>query len=382
MVEYAVLLSLIALALVGPVFGLGQQVGNRFQSITNTLSNGSGSDGGGITPPPTTTTPPPTTSPTTPDPETPDPDPDTGGSGGGEGGGTGDQKWDGDHDDLSLPAYAVYSAEDKSLEFFRDKDDMPNVKELSRTGKLVTMIFTGFEDSPSPDLKSLWKGPGFSPLTNRINTVRFVDRTRPRNVSSWFSSSYYYNDTSIGNFRDLMSADLTKLDTSRCSDFSRLFEGQSNLYEIKGLEGLDTSRVTKTDFMFSSCAKLEKLDGVANWDTKILRSALGMFGSCTSLQTLDLSRWDTSSLELVGSADPLSSSSASKGMFAMCENLTSVGDISSWEIPNLTQAGWMFFRCGKLQTDCSKWVTPKIDNNYKSTFNLYAPGVKPPASWS
>ena len=90
MVEYAVLLSLIALALVGPVFGLGQQVGNRFQSITNTLANGGsnsglpggGGDGGGITPPPTTITPPPTTSPTTnPKPETgekPDPSPDTG----------------------------------------------------------------------------------------------------------------------------------------------------------------------------------------------------------------------------------------------------------------------------------------------------------------
>ena len=76
MVEYAVLLSLIALALVGPVFGLGQQVGNRFQSITNELAN----DSGGTTPPPTTPDP---ETPTTPDPETPttpDPEPETGGT--------------------------------------------------------------------------------------------------------------------------------------------------------------------------------------------------------------------------------------------------------------------------------------------------------------
>ena len=79
MVEYAVLLSLIALALVGPVFGLGQQVGNRFQSITNELSNG-GSSG---TPDPGTPTPPTTSPTTTPGPDTgekPDPDPETGGT--------------------------------------------------------------------------------------------------------------------------------------------------------------------------------------------------------------------------------------------------------------------------------------------------------------
>ena len=326
MVEYAVLLSLIALALVGPVLGLGQQVGNRFQSITNTLSNG----GGGTTLPPTTTTPPPTTSPTT------SPNPETGGSGGG-----GDQKWDGDHDDLSLPAYAVYSAEDKSLEFFRDKDDMPYVGERSRTGKLVSVIYTDFENTLSPDMKSLWAGTSIEP-EDRFKSVRFVDRIRPRSMNSWFSGLSYYWGDSPSESPTLLSADLTKLDTSCCSSFENLFGQQYNLSEIKGLEGLDTSRLTSTEYMFLDCKNLVTLDGLSNWDMRNVKTARMMFERCT--------------------------------------NLTSVGDISSWKLSSLTSVESMFSGCGKLQADCSKWVTPTTIST--KNFNQWAPGVKPPASWS
>ena len=67
MVEYALLLSLVALALVGTIGGMAGQIGGRFNAISNTLaSGGNGGLGGGgtttpggggtVTPPPTTGT--------------------------------------------------------------------------------------------------------------------------------------------------------------------------------------------------------------------------------------------------------------------------------------------------------------------------------------
>ena len=69
MVEYALLLSLVALALVGTIGGMAGQVGGRFNAISNTLAAGGngglggggttpggGSGGGTVTPPPTTGT--------------------------------------------------------------------------------------------------------------------------------------------------------------------------------------------------------------------------------------------------------------------------------------------------------------------------------------
>ena len=72
MVEYALLLSLVALALVGTIGGMAGQVGGRFNAISNTLaSGGNGGLGGGgtVTPPPTTTSPISPNSPTNPQPE-------------------------------------------------------------------------------------------------------------------------------------------------------------------------------------------------------------------------------------------------------------------------------------------------------------------------
>ena len=51
MVEYALLLSLVALALVGTIGGMAGQVGGRFNAISNTLASG-GNDGGPIAPDP------------------------------------------------------------------------------------------------------------------------------------------------------------------------------------------------------------------------------------------------------------------------------------------------------------------------------------------
>ena len=68
MVEYALLLSLVALALVGTIGGMAGQVGGRFNAISNTLASGGngGLDGGGTTPGGGgggTVTPPPSTTP-------------------------------------------------------------------------------------------------------------------------------------------------------------------------------------------------------------------------------------------------------------------------------------------------------------------------------
>ena len=286
MVEYALLLSLIALALVGTIGGMAGQIGGRFNAISNTLASGgngglgpgttvpNGGGGGTVTPPPTTGT-----------------GNNNGNSGGNSGTGnnnggnnngssttpdTGDSKWDGVHDDLSLPAYAVYSFEDQSLEFFRDKGDMPNVGERSRTGNLVSAIYTDFEDDVYAD-KRPWLDQD---IARNILRIRFVDRIRPRKISYWFAT-YTYN---------LKTADLSKLDVSNVSDMSKMFQNDDKLTTITGVEGWDTGRLIDMSGAFWGCSSLTEISGIEKWDVKNVRDVSYMFYNCQKLKA-DCSPW-------------------------------------------------------------------------------------------
>ena len=384
MVEYALLLSLIALALVGTIGGMAGQIGGRFNAISNTLASGgngglgpgttvpNGGGGGTVTPPPTTGT-----------------GNNNGNSGGNSGTGnnnggnnngssttpdTGDSKWNGDHDDLSLPAYAVYCSEDASLEFFRDKGDMPNVGERSRTGKRAGTIYTGFEDTT--DSQHPW-----TTLGSGIKTITFVDRIRPRVLTGWFM-----NSMSLGALSSVTDIDAAKLDTSRVSDASSLFSGLTHLTSVRGLEDWDTDRFNNIRMMFYNCKSIAYIPGIDKWNVSKVVTMEGMFMYCESLKELNLAKWDVSSLRIAGGLrTSISENMNGAGMFNDCFKLTSVGDISDWNVANLYQAGAMFYNCYQLKVDCSKWSTPEIRSE-KATlqaigFNRNAAGVIVPSGW-
>lgn len=66
-------------------------------------------------------------------------------------------------------------------------------------------------------------------------------------------------------------------------------------------------------------------------------------------------------------------------MFYGCEQLKSVGDLSSWDTSNVTSMDGMFYGCSRLNVDCSNWDVGS--QKYSSSFNYGAPGVVLPLAW-
>ncbi len=71
-----------------------------------------------------------------------------------------------------------------------------------------------------------------------------------------------------------------------------LFYGKTNMISID-MTGLDSSRVTDMRYMFQNCSNLTSVD-LTGFDTSSVTSMSYMFYGCSSLQTLDLSSFDTS----------------------------------------------------------------------------------------
>lgn len=263
-------------------------------------------------------------------------------------------------------AFAVFSTEDKSLDFYkREFKDMPKAGETFES-KTVTEVYTGFETQRFVDTSSNhsdWtRQQPDTPWWGRrleISSVNVVDTgIRPSSVDYWFYG-----------MENLKTVDVANLDTSSCDDFK---------------------------MTFGHCGQIETID-LSAWSTASLDNLNGTFLCCLSLSTLDIDGWNTSKVGsfhcLMFDCEKMSSAKIQKVvnnlsvtecandlgyLFNGCEKLTTI-DLSSWNISNVTNYVYMFFACHNLALDCSNWNVRQ--DSWHEYFNSYAPGVILPKAW-
>ena len=322
-------------------------------------------------------------------------------------------------------AFAVYSADDNSLDFYK-RASVPSAGDTFN-GKTATAVYTGIENKAY--------SPWWSSRTSKIKTATVVDDgLQPFDLGSWFYGCKNMtacdldkldtsNVTDMGFlFKDcssLTTLDLSGWNTSNVTNMKYMFYNCSNLTSLGNLSSWNTSKVSDMDYMFGRCSSLTSLD-LSNWDTSNVTNMNSMFGGCKSLTSLDLSNWNTSNVTdmtkmfyncsvLVSVNGPsnwdtsnvtnmgfmfngcssltsldLSSWNTSNvtdmdSMFYNCSSLTSLGDLSSWNTSNVTDMTKMFYNCSKLSVDCSNWDVSKV--TYHGMFNGTAPGVTVPLAW-
>ena len=237
-------------------------------------------------------------------------------------------------------AFAVYSADDASLDFYnRAFCDVPAAGNMFER-KTVTDIYTGFEDTEyhvvsvgsdgnSWDADAKTNTPWFGRRKN-IKTVQVVDSgIKPKSIQSWFQG--------LDNATNLS---MSKLDVSACAHFCNAFANcqAATSIDISGwsakpgdmtqmfymcksissldLSGFDGSRNITLNSTFHACFNLDDIKFGDKWTTVSVENfGCAFFG--TKFRKLDLSGWNTSKGYIF------------RGTFGNMKNLEEI-DISGW----------------------------------------------------
>ena len=170
-------------------------------------------------------------------------------------------------------AFAVYSADDNSLSFYK-RVNVPSVGDKFES-KTVTAIYTGIEtDGFTPK----WTAEHGSDLESVTVTDEGI---APKSTASWFKEC-----------RNLVSSEVAKLDMSKCKDISYMFSGCDRLMSLD-LSSWDTSSLENISYMLESCRSLREVN-VFGWDISNVTDMERAFYHCNNVKTLDISTWDNS----------------------------------------------------------------------------------------
>lgn len=116
---------------------------------------------------------------------------------------------------------------------------------------------------------------------SNCETAAFLDGHSANGSSGIFS-----------NLPDIISIDLSGIDTSNVTNMEAMFQNDSMLRNVN-IELLDTSSAITMEKMFAKCTSLENLDLTA-FDVSHVVSFREMFCNMHTLQKLDISGWDMS----------------------------------------------------------------------------------------
>lgn len=222
----------------------------------------------------------------------------------------------------SVP-FAVYSEDDASLTFYKRRA-LP-VQGSVFEGKTATAVYANIQNTKSTPP---WKG-----IARKIERVAVVDEgLAPQTMYAWFF-----------NCVNLLSVNLSKLDTSKTTSLEYAFSGCKSLTDID-LSTLDTSSVRSFADVFQDCSSLRSVN-LAGWDTSSGKNFSQMLFQCASLGELDVSSFETSNVTTF------------KEMFYGCSSLRSL-DLSHFDTSAATTFASMFYNCASLATlDVSTFET-------------------------
>lgn len=238
----------------------------------------------------------------------------------------------------SVP-FAVYSEDDASLTFYKRRT-LP-VQGSVFEGKTATAVYANIQNTKSTPP---WKG-----VASKIKRVAVVDGgIAPQTMYAWFfncanllSVNLSKLDTSkttsleyaFSGCKSLIELDLSSASTAKVQTFHGMFSGCSGLKQID-LSLLDTSSARDLSYLFADCSKIESVD-IAGINSSSVADFNHMFSGCSSLASLDLSSFDTAAAKNLSY------------LFYGCSSLASL-DLSSFDTSNVETMVNLFKRCSKL----------------------------------
>lgn len=179
----------------------------------------------------------------------------------------------------------------------------------------------------------------------RLDTIEYIE-----GLNTWDMSNANTINGMFSNCRQLKELDLSgwELHLSEKETFGHktieaIFLSCHSLEKITGLEKWTFGKAHTLKSIFKGCKRLTTIDGIENWNISNIKNIYGMFENMESLTKLDLSKWDVSTL---------------RNCFYFvkgCTLLTTIGDISKWNVEYLFDMSGMFDSCKNLACDISDW---------------------------
>ena len=208
-----------------------------------------------------------------------------------------------------------------------------------------------------------------------------VPETEIELISGTFTQNAIYN---IGNFAGWNEVIVdVKLDIDDFESYKKVKVGGIKINNDCIVDGtwigyviFDKTTLTSFNNMFSECSDLITLNA-DGWMTENVSDMGDMFNGCKFLTTIgDLSNWDVSNVIRMDNMfydcetlQQLDLSNWNTGnvlntmtMFYDCKSLTTVGDLSNWEMSNNISMDSMFHGCKALTTvgDLSNWDVSNV----------------------
>ena len=259
---------------------------------------------------------------------------------------------------VDTEAYVYYDSSNTSLNFVRlEKNKYTN-------GQVVgtKTYYKGIETLDAAVATDI-------PWTSRVSlitTVNFQNIIQPISTAYWFDNCSLL--TTINN--------LSRLDTSNCTNFAHMFDGCLILDGIN-MASHNTSKVTDMSYMFNDCAELLTC-ALTNFNTAAVTNMAYMFSGCMNLTSLDLSMFDTSKvvnfsnmfnecfeLATLNLGNFITSSATNMNrMFRLCTALTSLS-LTSFDTSNVTTMREMFYACRACTSfDLISFNTSRVTDMY------------------
>ena len=240
-----------------------------------------------------------------------------------------------------IQAFAVYSADDGSLSFYK-RAEVPKQGTMY-LGKRATAVYTGLENMTS--------APGWMlNYSKDIKTAIVYDEgISPTDTGFWFAE-----------LRNMKTADVSKLDMSKCKTIGCMFTNCTSLTTLD-LSAWDTRSLTDMNQAFQNCTSLTKLN-VSGWDVSKVTNMTLSFAEDRTLSSLDLSTWDNSAV------------TSMKDVFSMMDSLNEVSLGSKFKFVGTSpflpdQTGHVAGADGKwYDTDGNGYAPADIPSNKAMTY--------------
>lgn len=228
----------------------------------------------------------------------------------------------------------------------------------------VTSWSTAFRNTPSLTNLGNYSNWVTSSCTNIFIMLHATGLSGTLDFTGWDVSNVTQMGYFVSNNTSITSIDTTGWDVSKVTSFQNFAAACSNLDTIIGHENWDTSSVTTfTSFIHNT--RLTQFDP-SNWDvSKVNTFSQAFRNALNDVGSIDLSNWN---IKTSGNINMYI-------LFGFNSQLTSVGDISNWDVSRVTNLGYLAATCSVLQLpNLSSWNTGNV-TSLRNAFQAMGPNA-------